>query len=269
MRLLKLLLVAALAFSGIAGIAGDEGKSEKKSGVSNDLRHDPVRVVLFPYKHAVISARVDSFIKLYAFREGDEFKKNDLIATLEDDYYKQMYLRSQAACEEKKSAVKYSTSNCARNEDLFKQGISGHKELETSKLELESAQAQLKFARANMDIAKLNLNACKIMAPFNGRLSKKIIEDFEYVRAGQPLMEIIDDNQLLAVMYLPSMMKKDITKNMELEVKIDETGTIHIGRVYEIAGEIDPRSRTFEVKALINNYEKKLASGMSGILMEK
>jgi len=269
MKLLKLLLVGVMTSVCIAGIAGNDGKTAKKSETSSDVRRDPVRVVLFPIKHAVISARVDSFIKLYAFREGDEFRKNDMIATLEEDYYKQMYLRSQAATEEKKSAVKYSTSNCVRNEDLFKQGISGHKELETSKLELESAQAQLKFAKANMDIAKLNLDACKILAPFDGRLSKKIIEDFEYVRAGQPLMEIIDDNQLLAVMYLPSMMKKDITKNMELEVKIDETGTIHIGRVYEIAGEIDPRSRTFEVKALINNYEKKLASGMSGILLEK
>jgi RND family efflux transporter MFP subunit len=259
MKFIKLLLVVIATAMCFTGYAGERRERTKV----------PVRVVLFPVKHAVISARVDSFIKHYSLLEGEEFKKGDQLATLEDNFYKQMFLRAKSACQEKESALKYSTSNLKRNEDLFRQGIAGHKELESSKLELESTQAQLDFTKANMEIARLNLEDCRIIAPFDGRLSKKVVADFEYVRAGQQLMEIIDDNQLLAVMYLPSLMKKSISKDMEMEFKIDETGSIHIGRVYEIAGEIDPRSRTFEVKALINNYDKKLSSGMSGVLIEK
>lgn len=229
----------------------------------------PVKVVLFPFRHAVISSRVDSFVKQYQVREGEEFKKDSLIVTLEEDNYMQAFLRAQAAWEEKKSLVKFAVSNGIRNEDLFKKGVLGHKELEAGRLEKETADSQLQSAAANMEIAKLGLEGCRIIAPFNGRLAKKTVQDFEFVRAGQPLMEIIDDEQLLAVMYLPSGMRKMIGKNMEIQIKVDETGTTHIGRVYEISGQIDPRSRTFEVKILIDNHDRKLTSGMSGIMLKK
>ena len=228
-----------------------------------------VKVVLFPFRHAVISARVDSFVKQYQVREGEEFKKDSLVVTLEEDNYLQEFLRAQAAWEEKKSALKFANSNAERNDDLFKKGVLGHKELEEGKLQKETAEAQIQVAAASMEIAKEHLEACKIIAPFNGRLSKKTIQDFEYVRAGQPLMELIDDEQLLAVMYLPSARKQTIGKNMEMRIKVDETGTTHIGQVYEVSGQIDPRSRTFEVKILIDNRDRKLTAGMAGVLLDK
>lgn len=261
MRGLLLLSAVCLCFSVIPLSGGAEGR--------NDVTGMAVRVVLFPVKRAVLSGRVDSFVKDYRFREGESFREGELIANLEDQIYRQMYLRAEASYKESESKLKFALSNLERNEDLFKKGIAGHKELETSKLEKESTEAQLQFAKANMEMAKLNLDACQLHAPFNGRLSKKLVEDYEYVRAGQPMMEIIDDNMLLAVMYLPSLMKEKIHKDLDLAFKIDETGTVHHGRVYMLSGEIDPRSRTFEVKALIGNKDKKLAPGMSGILVEK
>lgn len=228
-----------------------------------------VKVVLFPFRHAVISARVDSFVKQYQIREGEEFKKDSLIVTLEEDNYMQEFLRAQSAWEEKKSVLRFATSKAERNDDLFRKGVLGHNELEEGKLQKESAEAQLQIAASNMEIAKQHLEACRLIAPFNGRLAKKKVQDFEYVRAGQPLMEIIDDEQLLAVMYLPSARRQLVGKNMEMSIKVDETGTTHIGQVYEISGQIDPRSRTFEVKILIDNRDRKLTAGMAGALLDK
>ena len=229
----------------------------------------PVKVVLFPVKKAVISSRIDSFVREYRIKEGEIFRKGDLIATLEDSYYRQMFLRAEAQYKEKESALRFATTNATRNEDLFQKGVLGNKELETSKLEKEAAEAQLQFAKANMEIARLNLEDCKIVAPYDGRLAKRQVQDFEYVRTSQPIMEVIADQQLLAVMYLPSVRRKDIDKGSEMTFKVDETGSVHRGRIYEIAGQIDPRSRTFEVKALIDNSQRKLTAGMSGVLLEK
>ena len=36
-----------------------------------------------------------------------------------------------------------------------------------------------------------------------------------------------------------------------------------------ISGEIDPGSRTFEIKVLLDNRDRKLAAGMSGKLMKR
>ena len=229
----------------------------------------PVKIVLFPIKKAVISAKVDSFVKEYRVKEGETFRQGSIIAMLETSYYQQMFNRAEAQWKEKDSALKFAVTNSARNEDLFTKGVLGNKELETGRLEKETAEAQMQFAKANMEIARLNLEDCKIIAPFDGRLSKRQVQEYEYVRTSQPIMEIIDDHQLLAVMYLPSSRKATTKLGTDMQFRIDETGTTHSGRVYEIAGQIDSRSRTFEVKALIDNHNRKLTAGMSGVLVEK
>ncbi|MEA1926938.1 MAG: HlyD family efflux transporter periplasmic adaptor subunit, partial [Candidatus Auribacterota bacterium] len=102
--------------------------------------------------------------------------------------------------------------------------------------------------------------------PFNGRLVEKLVNEYEYVRTGQPLMKIIDDNQLLAVMHLPSSEKNKIKLGQAMKIKIDETKTSHQGKIYKISGVIDPGSRTFEIKVLLDNKKGSLSAGMSGIL---
>jgi multidrug efflux pump subunit AcrA (membrane-fusion protein) len=66
-------------------------------------------------------------------------------------------------------------------------------------------------------------------------------------------------------MHFPSKEKNKIKEGMPLKFKIDETGKTYTGKVYEISGDIDPGSRTFQVKALIDNKAKKLSAGMSGV----
>ena len=53
-----------------------------------------------------------------------------------------------------------------------------------------------------------------------------------------------------------------------MKIKIDETGTCHEGEVYKISGVIDPGSRTFEIKALLDNRNGVLSAGMSGALVK-
>ena len=46
-----------------------------------------IRTVLFPFREAVISARVDSVLHNFAFRIGQPFKSGDVIATLVDERF--------------------------------------------------------------------------------------------------------------------------------------------------------------------------------------
>jgi hypothetical protein len=90
-------------------------------------------------------------------------------------------------------------------------------------------------------------------APFPGRVISKMENEYDYVREGQPIIEVADDNKLLAVIHLPSEIIKKISVGMELKFKIDETNSEVSGRIYTVSGSVNPGSRTFEVKALIDN----------------
>jgi membrane fusion protein, multidrug efflux system len=209
-----------------------------------------IRVVLFPFKRTAISSTVNSTVKDYKLKVGDTFSKGDVILQLDNTIYLQKYIVAEANS-------LFASKAYNNNVELAQKGGIGQ-------YVLAKSQFEQKAAKAEMEIAKSELNACTIIAPFNGRLVKKITAEHEFVKIGQPIIELIDDYQLLAVMHLPSNQK--ISKGQEIKFKIDETSTIHSGKVYEIPGEIDHRSRTYEIKVLIDNKKRQLSTGMSAVV---
>lgn len=232
------------------------------------LRQRPVKVIVFPLQRAVISSMVDTVVDKYKFMEGEAFTMHDLVCKLDERRYQQIFNKSKAVYDETLVDCKYSEDRFKRNQDLYKRGIIGEDELEKSRLDLATSETKHKNAMADMTIAKLNLDSCKIIAPFTGRLVKQIVHAHEFVRAGQPILSIINDTKLLAVMHLPSKLKNLVALGQKFTVKIDETGATYSGLIYEISGDIDPGSRTFSIKLLIDNRKRQLASGMSGMLID-
>ncbi|MFA7231600.1 MAG: efflux RND transporter periplasmic adaptor subunit [Victivallaceae bacterium] len=260
--ILKVLLLFFVAVSGVNGLAAEIDVSTGYTGL-------PVKTVLFPFRQAVISSIVDTQVKSYKFKEGERFQDNALLIELDDSIYLQKLDRAKSAYLEANTSMDFADKNCKRSQEMFEKGIQGRQELEKSELDLQVSKAKLEFAVANMKLAEIELKACRISAPFKGRLIKKIVQEHEYVRSGQPLMNVIDDNLLLAVVHLPSEEKKLVSVGQAMWIKIDETGTVHNGKVYEIAGDVDPGSRTFELKILLDNREGALSAGMSGELMKR
>ncbi|MDD5728001.1 MAG: efflux RND transporter periplasmic adaptor subunit [Victivallales bacterium] len=228
----------------------------------------PVRVVIFPFREAVIPALADARVMKYYFYEGAAFPEGKVLAQLDKTVYEQRLLQIEAKLKEAEAGLDFAKRNAKRAEDLFQKGVQGHAELERAKLEAKIADAQYLSAKASYIVGKRELAMCDIIAPFAGRLVERLVNEYEYVRAGQPLMKIIDDNQLLAVMHLPSSVKNRTAIGQPMTVKIDETGTSHQGKIYKISGVIDPGSRTFEIKVLLDNSKGTLAAGMSGVLQQ-
>ena len=235
---------------------------------ANDNYDLPVKVVIFPFRQAVIPALTESRVLKYHFHEGEKFPVGKILAQLDKTVYKQRLLKIEASLKEAKASLTFAQKNAKRAKDLFNKGVHGHTELEKAELEAEIAEAKYLSAKASHIVAKRELALCDIIAPFNGRLVERLVNEYEYVRTGQPLMKIIDDNQLLAVMHLPSNEKNKIKLGQPMKVKIDETQTSHQGKIYKISGVIDPGSRTFEIKVLLDNKKGSLSAGMSGVLQK-
>ena len=235
---------------------------------ANDTSDLATKIVLFPYRKAVISSRIDSVITKYSYKPGENFAKGASIVKLDSGQYRQVLLKVESTMLEAETQLRFSEKVFRRNMGLYKDGALGNQELERSKMDNEIAKSKLRLVQATLKMARINVNFCNITAPFAGKLIRKIIFEHEFVKTGQPVMEIIDDHKLLAFMHLPSSQINAIKIGTKMKFRIDETGVEHQGTVYEIAGVIDPGSRTFEVKAVLDNKAKTLAPGMSGVLVE-
>ncbi|MFZ2656280.1 MAG: efflux RND transporter periplasmic adaptor subunit [Victivallales bacterium] len=225
------------------------------------------KIVIFPFRAATLSSMVETAIRIHKFKEGEKFNKGDMLVELDDDAFKQRLIKAKSACIEAKAGVSFADKNLSRTKDLYKRGLQGLQDVEKNELELDVSNSKMMYQDANLELAKEDLDNCHIAAPFSGRVVKKMLQEHEFVRVGQQMLQIIDDNQLLAVMHLPSSERNNIKIGETLNVQVDETRTVHAGSVYEIAGEIDAGSRTFEIKLLIDNKDGALTAGMTGILL--
>ncbi|MDD5697263.1 MAG: efflux RND transporter periplasmic adaptor subunit [Victivallaceae bacterium] len=243
--------------------------ADDKINIPPDGKYDQsVKVVLFPFREAVIPALTDSRVMKYYFHEGENFPAGKILAELDKAFYRQRLLQITASVKEAEAHLDFTKKNLVRTKDLFAKGVQGHAELERAELDAKVAEAKYLAAKASYSVARRDLASCDITAPFDGRLVERLVNEYEYVRTGQPIMKIIDDNQLLAVTHLPSGEMSRISLGQRMRIKVDETGTVHQGKIYKISGIIDPGSRTFEIRVLLDNRKGLLTSGMSGLLLK-
>ena len=96
-------------------------------------------------------------------------------------------------------------------------------------------------------------------------VAAKIVEvlkqEHEIVKAGEPLLKIIDDSFLFAVVNFP--LKKVKPTGAVLKLKL-ENDTIVNGKIYEISPQVNHRTGTLRLRILIDNAAGTLRAGMTG-----
>lgn len=228
----------------------------------------PVKVVLKPFKEVYLSSNVPAKVKEYKVEEGERVKAGQLLVVLDNRSYYQIHRESEAIFEEAKAEKEYTEDDYKRKVQLFQKGYSGRSAVEKSKRDAAVALSKYQRALAVLRRTELDLNSCLIKAPFSGRVMKKITHVHENAKSGDPILQLVDDHKLYAVIHFPSSAIHRIKIGEKLKVKISEADKVYPVTVSEKSANIDPGSRTFEVRALLENTDDNLRAGMSGHLVK-
>ncbi len=223
-----------------------------------------LKMVVFPVQRAIISAGINSVLTKQAFKEGEVFSKGATLVTLDNRPYNQAVIIEKQNLAERKKQLSYSQKELERFRELHKSKLAGDHDLEEARLKREIAAIRKQRSDAQLKLATYKLEKCRITAPFAGRLTAILAREHEFVQTAQPLIEIINDQKLLAVIHVPSRLRPKINSDMELTVRVDETEKEYKGKVYSVGATIDPSSRTVVVKIAIDNRNRELSGGMSG-----
>ena len=214
---------------------------------------EAVKAVLFPFREAVIAARVESTLLPYRFKLGEPFKAGEVLTALDDSRYVLEVRRATEQADFARAVFEDKKQLRAKN---F-----------TSDHELKKAEFDLSVAESSLADAKLNLSYCIVKAPFAGKLAEIRTQEYETVRPGQPLFRIIDDNRLLAVMNVPLNDVALTTVGNPVVVSVSGMDRKAKGTVYEVAPQADHRTGTVRIRVLIDNGDGKLRAGMTGELI--
>ena len=220
------------------------------------VRSDPllptgIRVELLPKEQTTLSSETAARILTIAPREGQKFKKNDTLVAFDCAMERAQLRRASAVLDaaEAKSQV---------NERLSHLQAS-------SKLEQRVARAEFAQAKADMAIIQVKIDRCTIQAPFSGRVNTRFAHAHQYVKAGDPLMDILNEESLEVVFLLPSRQRQHLVLNGPFQVHIDETQRSYSARITAFGAMIDSVSQSVKVFAMIEGHHPELLPGMSGM----
>ncbi len=133
-----------------------------------------------------------------------------------------------------------------------------------SMLDVALAKAEVATQKAELNRAQAVLAHCSIAAPFSAVVSEKIAQAHQYVKEGDPLLELIDTSSLEVEMVIPSRWLKKMPKGTLFSVHLDELTTPVKAKIDRNVGNIDPVSQTIRVIGKLVDAPKGLLPGMSG-----
>jgi len=106
---------------------------------------------------------------------------------------------------------------------------------------MRSADAQAKFAkvdqaRAQVEASRLNLSYCSVVAPIDGVVTHKQVEDGQIVQQGQGLMVIVPLQDVWVTANFKETQLRKMRAGQKVYVEVDTYGKTFPGHVDSIAG---------------------------------
>jgi RND family efflux transporter MFP subunit len=231
-----------------AGIAA--AWSGEPSRVDAKMRGLPIRGVVKPAEQATISTEIVATVAKVGFKEGQSFKKGDILIAFDCRRYEAELASAVAQLREMEINV---------DTNLFLE-----KREAGNKQDVEISKARMAKAAAEADALKVRLDQCVIKAPFDGRVAELGIREHEMPAMNKPLIQILAAGEMEIELILPSHWLEWLKPGSEFSFLIDETRRSYKGAVSRIGAAVDTISQTIKVSARFVEMPVDVLPGMSG-----
>ncbi|MBC7951386.1 MAG: efflux RND transporter periplasmic adaptor subunit [Rhodospirillaceae bacterium] len=142
----------------------------------------PMRAQLSPRQFTTLSSELPGKVDRITVRDGEAFKKGEMLVEMD-------CVLQRAQLEKARASLGAAEKTLAVNQRLAEMKSVGALEVQLSAAEVAKARADVSFMSAT--VAK-----CSVSAPFAGRVVERKAQSHQYIAAGQPLLDILDDRSL-------------------------------------------------------------------------
>lgn len=196
-----------------------------------------------------VKSQIDSMVTDIRFEEGQRVKRGDTLLVLDRQ-------KLEASLAQAKANFDIAQTTFNRMQALVKHGA-------VSKQEFDQAQAELAAKRAQTDLIAAELTDTVITAPFDAVTGERKVSLGQVINREKILTVLIDESQLKVDFQLPERYVALVAPDQEIELSVDAyPKEVFKGKVYFINPQVEAATRTFLVKARIDNPQGRLRSGM-------
>ena len=202
-------------------------------------------------EEATIVSKIRGIVEEIMVEEGDQVKKGQVLARIEDDQYR-------IETERAKATMDRLYNDYQRNKELFDKELISVEVYENSRFEYESQKSAY-------ELAQLNLEYSSIKSPISGVISERFIKVGNMIGTDQQVFHVSDFDPIQAIIHIPEHERSKIRKGQRAELSADALpGQTFTGNVERISPIIDPQTGTFKVTVYLTDNRDLLRPGMFG-----
>jgi len=209
-----------------------------------------VRAQLRSRNFAVLSAGISGEVVRMPVREGDRVAQGAVLAAM--DCSTQVAARKVA--EARLTAARAKSRVSDRLAELNSASV----------LEVELARSDVAQVVAELGAMDASLRKCEVRAPFAGLIVGQPARPHQFVREGDPLVELYDTGNMELELIVPSRWLEWLRPGASFAMTVDELGTSIKAVVDRVGGRVDPVSQTMRLIGRVEGGQKDLLPGMSG-----
>lgn len=245
--LLRLIPALFPLIAGPFAVSAEETTGEPVPGLSLERE---IRAQITAPRSAVLSSEMAGVVVLVSVRDGERFKKGDVLVRFDCAAHEAQLARVKAEYEKRARVQEV-------NDRLKRMGSVSAKEIAVGQADVDAAKAEVRTAEI------LN-GRCVVRAPFQGRVAGVTAKEHQFTPEGQPLLDILDDSELELETIVPSRWLGWLRVGSKFEIQVDETGRRHPIEVARISGRVDAVSQSIKIYARVVGDVADLLPGMSG-----
>ena len=215
-----------------------------------------------------VRARVNGYLDKVNFNDGDEVEKGTVLFEIDARPYKATFDNMNAMVEQGKARLTRTSADHRRADALLQRNAIGREEYDRIQGDFAESKASIGAAVASLDMAQLNLDWTKVIAPISGRLSRRMVDPGNLIKADDTILTSIvsldpmyvyfdvDERTLLKIRRLIGEGRMKSREEAELPVFIalaDETNFPHQGKINFSDNKIDSATGTLRVRGILAN----------------
>jgi RND family efflux transporter MFP subunit len=226
-----------------------------EAGAAPGMRTVTVQATVTPYQQATLYAKVSGYLSKVLVDKGDPVKTGQLLATIQSQETEAQYNSARADLANKQRIAQ-------RYDQLLRQGA-------VAPQQAEQAAADARVSAAAVQQYGTLRSYQSLVAPFSGRVTARFADPGALVQnattsqtAAQPVVTISDDSRLRIDAYVQQDVAPFVHEGDEVQiVDAANSGRSLTAKLTRVTGQLDPRTRTMLVEAVVDNANRFFLGG--------
>ncbi|KTC96040.1 RND multidrug efflux membrane fusion protein [Legionella feeleii] len=223
-------------------------------------------------------ARIEGYLDAIKFTDGTFVKKDQELFVIEPQPYYEKLVEAESSVISRKAAYEYTKIEAARQKQMYKENATSLKNVEKWAAQAESSKAEVAKAEANAKVAAINYSYTHVLAPFDGRIGRHLVDVGNLVGNGKatelatieqvdPLYVYFNLNELDLIRLRDAARARGFKPSEINQIPVyvrmqNEAGFPHEGKLDFVNTGLNSSTGTMQFRALLPNKNYPLLPGL-------